>query len=185
MECDVLVLAGLWNSGPAHWQTRWEKRYPAWERLQHRDWTNPSCSEWVAELDAAIAASEAGPPILVAHSLSCALVAKWAAAHPALHIAGAFLVAPSDIDAANYPSDAKGFQPMPMNTLPFPSVVVASRNDQWVTIERAKEFADAWGSEFIDIGEAGHINGDSGFGEWPEGIELLEKFCKTISKTAV
>ncbi len=183
MECDVLVVAGLWNSGPAHWQTLWEKQFPAWQRVPHRDWTNPACEEWIAELDAAIATSESGPPILVAHSLGCALVAKWAgwaqaASH--LHIAGAFLVAPSDIDAPGYPSDAQGFQPMPMQQLPFPSIVVASSTDPWVTLERARAFAKAWGSTFVEIGEAGHINGDSGHGAWPEGLTMLQEFCEKL-----
>jgi predicted alpha/beta hydrolase family esterase len=182
MECDVLVVAGLWNSGPTHWQTLWEQKFPAWQRVAHRDWTNPACDEWVAELDAAIAGSEAGPPILVAHSLGCGLVGKWAATASPLHIAGAFLVAPSDLDAPHYPSDAKGFQPMPMATLPFPSMVVSSSNDPWVTIERARAFAAAWGSTFVEIGEAGHINGDAGYGEWPEGVKMLEDFCEQLRK---
>jgi predicted alpha/beta hydrolase family esterase len=183
MECNVLVVAGLWNSGLAHWQTRWEKQFPAWQRVPHRDWTNPHCEEWIAELDASIAASEAGPPILVAHSLGCALVAKWAEwaqRESPLHIAGAFLVAPSDIDAPSYPSDAQGFQPMPMAKLPFPSIVVCSSDDPWVTVERARAFAEAWGSRFVEIGKAGHINGDSGHGEWPEGLAMLEEFCQKL-----
>ncbi|MDB5960132.1 MAG: alpha/beta hydrolase [Massilia sp.] len=180
MECDVLVLAGLWNSGPTHWQTLWEKQFPAWQRVPHRDWTSPSCDEWVAELDAAIAASDAGPPILVAHSLSCALVAKWAATDTPLHIAGAFLVAPSDIEADSFPPDATGFQPMPMEKLPFPSVLIASSDDPYCSIERAKAFAEAWGSAFVDIGPAGHINGDAGFGEWPEGVKMLQEFCESL-----
>ena len=180
MECDVLVLAGLWNSGPGHWQTLWEEQFPAWQRVPHRDWTNPACDEWVAELDAAIAASEAGPPILLAHSLSCALVAKWAATDTPLRIAGAFLVAPSDIEADTFPPDATGFQPMPMQKLPFPSVLVASSNDPYCSIERAKAFAEAWGSTFIDIGPAGHVNGDAGYGAWPEGVKLLQEFCERL-----
>ena len=114
MDCDVMVVAGIWNSGPAHWQTRGKNKQPAWQRVPHRDWTNPHCEEWIAELDAAIAASDAGPPILVAHSLGCALVAKWAEwarTESPLRIAGAFLVAPSDIDAPGYPSDARVFGP--------------------------------------------------------------------------
>ena len=183
MDCDVMVVAGMWNSGPTHWQTLWEKQQPSWKRVPHRDWTNPHCEEWIAELDAAIAASDAGPPVLVAHSLGCALVAKWAAwasTESPLRIAGAFLVAPSDIDAPSYPSDATGFRPMPLTKLPFPSIVVASSNDEWVSLERARAFAQAWGSEFVEIGEAGHINGESGHGAWPEGLKMLLKFCEKI-----
>ena len=181
MDCDVLTLAGLWNSGPQHWQTLWERRHPAWLRVAHRDWNNPACHEWVAELDATIAASEAGPPILVAHSLGCATVAHWAGSGSALRIAGAFLVAPCDVEGPAFPKEPQGFAPMPMQQLPFPSIVVASSNDPYVTRERARAFADAWGSRFVDIGEAGHINGDSGYGAWPQGEQMLQAFCEQIS----
>ena len=179
MKCDVLILAGLWNSGPDHWQTHWEGKHPEWQRAAHRDWNNPECDEWVAEVDAAIAASE-GPPMLVAHSLGCVTVAKWAASGSPLKIAGAFLVAPSDVDAASYPIEAEGFQPMPIEKLPFPSMVVASSDDPYVTFERARAIAAAWGSTFVEIGEAGHINGASGYGEWPEGERMLLNFCARL-----
>lgn len=179
MECEVIILAGLWNSGPQHWQTLWEQKHPNWKRAHHRDWNNPECDEWVAEVDAAIAESE-GPPVLVAHSLACVAVAKWAASGSPLNIAGAFLVAPSDVDAPNYPVEAVGFQPMPMEKLPFPSILVASSNDEYVTLERARAIAAAWGSRFVEIGEAGHINGASGYGDWPEGEQMLLEFCRQL-----
>lgn len=179
MDCDVLILAGLWDSGPDHWQTHWERKHPEWKRAHHRDWNNPECDEWVAEVDAAIAECE-GPPVLVAHSLACVTVAKWAASGSPLKIAGAFLVAPSDVDAPSYPVEAVGFQPMPMEKLPFPSILVASSNDEYVTLERARAIAAAWGSRFVEIGEAGHINGASGYGEWPEGEQMLMEFCKQL-----
>jgi predicted alpha/beta hydrolase family esterase len=181
MDCDVITLPGLWNSGPQHWQTLWEHKYPAWTRIAHRDWNNPECSEWVAELDAAIADSE-GPPILVAHSLSCVLVARWALSGSPLRIAGAFLVAPSDVEAPSYPQEAVGFGPMPLQRLPFPSVVVASSDDEYVQLDRARGFAAAWGSSFAEIGDAGHINGASGYGEWPEGEAMLLKFCGEVMR---
>ena len=180
MKCDILILAGLWNSGPQHWQTHWERKYPAWERVAHRDWINPHCEEGVAELDAAIAACQ-GRPILVAHSLGCNLVTQWAKSGSPLKVAGAFLVAPSDADAPSYPGEVHGFTPMPMETLPFPSIVVASSNDQYVTLERARAFAQAWGSKLVEIGDAGHINGDSGHGPWPEGEAMLEEFCRDLN----
>lgn len=180
--CNVLILAGLWNSGPRHWQTLWEHKHPDWQRVPHRDWTNPTCEEWVAELDAAIAASELGPPVLVAHSLACALVAHWARSGSGLHVAGALLVAPSDVEAPGYPKEAVGFAPMPMEGLPFPSVVVASSNDEYVSLARARAFAAAWGSRLVDIGEAGHINGDSGFGPWPEGEKMVIELCAEVNR---
>jgi len=86
------------------------------------------------------------------------------------------LVAPSDIENPVYTFPMTGFTPIPLEKLPFKSLVVASSNDVWVSEERAKFFADAWGSEYLNIGEAGHINVAGGYGEWPAGLELLKNF---------
>lgn len=180
MACDVLTLAGIWNSGPTHWQSLWEKKHPEWKRVQHRDWNNPACAEWVAELDAAIAGCE-GKPLLVAHSLSCSMLAQWVKSGSQLKIAGAFMVAPADPEGPAFPIEAKGFGPMPLEKLPFPSMVVASANDEYVSLERARQFAQAWGSTFVEIGPAGHVNGGSGFGAWPEGEKMLDEFCERLS----
>lgn len=176
MDCDVLTLSGLWNSGPTHWQTHLEHKHPKFVRVPHRDYNNPVRDEWVAELDAAIAAAE-GPPILVAHSLAVMLVVQWARSGSQLRIAGALLVAPSDVEASSYPVEPNGFAPIPLEPLPFPSIVVASANDPYVGIERARQFAKAWGSKLVEIGDAGHINGESGYGEWPQCEELLAELC--------
>jgi predicted alpha/beta hydrolase family esterase len=180
MKCDVLILPGLWNSGPRHWQTLWHERHPHWLRAAHRDWTNPGRDEWVSEMDAAIA-NCSGAPILVAHSLGCMLVAHWALSGSPLKVAGAFLVAPSDVEAATYPADLNGWAPIPLAPLPFPSVVVGSANDPFASLERTGAFADAWGSRLVEIGDAGHLNTDSGHGHWPEGLRLLEAFCDEVS----
>ena len=179
MDCDVLILSGLWNSGPTHWQTHMEQKHPAFVRVPHRDYNNPLREEWVNELDAAIAAAE-GPPILVAHSLACMLVAHWAQSGSKLKVAAAMLVAPSDVEAPSYPVDVNGFAPIPLAPLGFPSVVVASTSDEYVSVERARQFADAWGSEFKLIRNAGHINGASGYGEWPEGEQILAGLCAKV-----
>ena len=180
MKCDVLIVPGLWNSGPRHWQSLWRERYPQWQRAEHRDWTNPEKDEWVAELDAAVAACM-GAPILVAHSLGCILVAHWARCGSPLKVAGAFLVAPSDVEASSYPVDPNGFAPIPMEPLPFPSMVLASSDDPYATPERSRAFAASWGSRFVDIGKAGHVNTESGYGAWPEGERLLNEFCDQVS----
>ena len=176
---DVLILPGLWNSGPRHWQSLWHARHPEWRRLEHRDWNDPGRDEWMAEMDGAIATC-AGAPVLVAHSLGCILAAHWAASGSPLRAAGAFLVAPSDVEAASYPIDANGFAPVPLGPLPFPSIVVASTNDPYVTRERAQAFAAAWGSRYVEIGDADHVNTDAGYGEWPEGEQMLLEFCAQL-----
>ena len=110
------------------------------------------------------------------------LVAQWARSGSELKIAGAFMVAPSDVEAESYPVDPNGFAPVPMEKLPFPSMVLASANDPLVGLERARQIAQAWGSRFVEIGPAGHVNSDAGLGEWPQGEKLLEEFCAEISK---
>jgi predicted alpha/beta hydrolase family esterase len=116
---------------------------------------------------------------LLAHSLGCAVVAHWAFQYPetgkAAH--GALLVAPSDVEAPSYPVDAAGFAPLPLQTLPFPTLVVASTDDEYVTLDRARQFAAAWGSRLQVIGPAGHINGASGYGLWPEGLTLAAELA--------
>ena len=111
--------------------------------------------------------------VLVAHSLGCTAIAHWARKF-GTRIKGALLVAPSDCEAATYNFDTKGFAPIPLEKLSFRSLVVASADNEYVSLTRARQFADAWGSEFVNIGAKGHINAGAGFGEWNEGLELLK-----------
>jgi predicted alpha/beta hydrolase family esterase len=180
MSTQVLTIPGLWNSGPQHWQTHWEARHPSFQRVQQRDWDLPDRSEWVANLEMAITDC-ARPPVLAAHSLGCSLVAQWSEDCGGQGVLGAFLVAPSDVEAPDYPIEGRSFSYMPLSKLPFPSIVVASTNDEFVSIERANQFAKAWGSRLVIIGDAGHINGASGYGSWPEGEEMLLEFCRSLS----
>ncbi|MFF2043422.1 RBBP9/YdeN family alpha/beta hydrolase [Kitasatospora sp. NPDC058170] len=172
-----LVLPGYQGSEAEHWQSRWEAADPAdFRRVRQADWDHPDPDAWVAELDAAVAlAAAAGPVVLVAHSLGCATVARWVATAPAGHTAavrGALLVAPADIDTADVPA-LLGFRPVAVQPLPFPAVVVSSTDDPWVTPERARHFARAWGARYVEPGAYGHLNAASGLGDWPEGRKLL------------
>jgi predicted alpha/beta hydrolase family esterase len=174
----TLILPGLHNSDPGHWQSRWEARDESLRRVIQDDWETPRCVDWVARLDQALALI--GPDaVIIAHSAGCALVAHWTIAHPSQRIRGALLVAPSDPKALSFPSGPTGFAPMPLRRLPFRSVVVASSNDPYVTVSRAQAFARAWGSEFVMIVEAGHINSASSLGDWPEGFSLLRSLRET------
>lgn len=176
MDCDVLIVPGLWDSGPQHWQSLWARKHPAWQRVRHRDWNNPRRDEWVAELDAAIALCD-GAPLLAAHSLGCITIAHWMRSGSPLKITGAFMVAPADVEAPTCPPEVRGFAPIPPERLPFPSIVVASGNDPYVTAERARALAALWGSTLVEIGEAGHVSSATGYGEWPEGERMLLDFC--------
>ena len=173
MARPILIVPGLGGSGPAHWQSLWQPRLGA-TRVEQADWDRPDRAGWIAALDAAIAAAKA-PPILVAHSLSCALVAHWAATHRR-DIHGALLVGPADVDSdAHTPPEAHVFRPMPLQPLPFPGIVAASRNDPYVAYDRAAFFAKSWGAELFDAGMAGHINTTAGYGDWKAGEELLAR----------
>jgi predicted alpha/beta hydrolase family esterase len=173
-DIPVLILPGIGNSGPQHWQTLWELRNPDWQRVNLGDWDGPACDDWVRALDVAVRACPS-PPILVAHSLACLLVAHWAR-RSTLVPKGAFLVAVPDPECASFPATARGFVPVPMAPFAFRSLVVASANDAFGSLAHAKHCATAWGSSFVDIGQAGHINADSGHGEWAEGYSLLKQF---------
>lgn len=176
-KAGVLLLPGLWNSGPDHWQSHWEKGLPDCVRVVQRDWETPRAADWIETLEAAVL-SAPGPVVLAAHSLACTLVARFAAAAspPALaKVRGALLVGPSDVDAPSYPKGTSGFAPMPLWPLPFPSIVVASSDDDYVTLERARLFARSWGARLVEAGARGHLNSASKMGMWPQGQALLEQ----------
>lgn len=176
MTVRVLILPGLFDSGPQHWQTQWEQRFSGLHRVEQSDWQTPTCADWVLRLHDKVMASQR-PVVLVGHSLACSLIAQWAQQHPeaAQRVRGALLVAPSDTEADSYPQGTTGFTPMLMNSLPFNAITVASTDDPYVSVTRASAFSEAWGSELVWLHKAGHINDQSGYGAWSEGVDLLFK----------
>ncbi len=144
----MLVVPGLGGSGPEHWQSIWEARNPGFRRVEQRDWNDPDPSEREASLKADVREAEA-PVVLVAHSLSCSLVARWASGGPAEasvgKVAASLLVSPADVDSEERtPPEARRFAPMPLAPLPFRTVVVASATDPYVDGDRACLFARCW-----------------------------------------
>ena len=170
----ILILPGLGNSGELHWQSLWERQFPDFQRVEQANWETPVCADWVRQIDEAVMAGDPAKTILVGHSLACITIAYWAKTFQRA-IKGALLVAPSDTEATSYPVGTTGFTPVPLDQLPFPSIVVTSSSDFYVSLERAAQFAEAWGSELVTIGDAGHINIASGYGQWPDGLDLLQR----------
>ena len=169
----ILILPGYADSEPDHWQSHWERADPACRRVVQDDWLEPRLADWLATLDRYVRECES-PPVLVAHSLACALVAHWATRASA-PVKAALLVAPADVESPMHtPDEVRGFAPVPLVWLPFPSIVVASTDDPFVTEARAEAFARAWGSRLITLDNAAHINADAGYGPWPEGRKLLQ-----------
>jgi predicted alpha/beta hydrolase family esterase len=174
-ETAILILPGFGGSGPDHWQTLWQTELPNCRRVEQKDWDNPDLAEWMANLRKAIAEC-ATPPLLVAHSLGCSLVAHLASQADPPQLAGALLAAPADVnEIVLFYEEVASFAPMPLQPLPWPCIAVSSDDDMYVGPRRAQEFADAWGCELLMIEGAGHINADSGMGNWPAGLELLRK----------
>jgi uncharacterized protein len=180
-DFDVLTLPGWQGSGPGHWQTHWEAAFPALRRVEQDDWEYPVYSAWSQRLTETVAQCTK-PVVLVPHSLSNALVARWAQDADTAKIAGAFMVATSDIErfVGTSLSNARGFDPMVLAPLPFRSVVLCSRNDERVTLDRSRQFAAAWGADFADVGALGHIGSAAKLGVWPQGLVLLGQFLATL-----
>ena len=178
-DADILIIPGYTNSGPDHWQSRWEKKLSTARRVEQAEWSKPVREDWTAAVaDAANAAEK--PLVLVAHSLGIPTAIH---ALPAIErrIAGAFLVAPPDVANPKIrPKHLMTFGPYPRDPLPFPSILVASRNDEFCDFAVAEDIAAAWGSMFLDAGEAGHINTESGYGPWPEGTMAFAHFLTRL-----
>ena len=171
----ILLLPGWQNSGPQHWQSRWETLYGDL-RVEQHDWMHPLRGDWVMRLDEVVQAPP-GDVVVVAHSLGCLLVAAWAAQTRLAHrVRGALLVAPGDPQRPELCAVLHSWLPMALPRLPFPSLLLGSHNDPYCSLERARSFADALGARWCDWGHAGHINADSGLGNWPEGRALLADF---------
>lgn len=172
----ILTVPGLGGSGKDHWQTIWEHTIANTSRIEQADYDRPKRATWLDAIADAI--DEYGDDVvLVGHSLGAIAIVQWAARdHRAVR--GALLVAPTDVDAPGAAPELSAFGPISKAPLPFPAVVVASSNDPWVSLVRAKTFADDWCAEFIDAGPAGHINAESNAGAWPQGRILLESLLE-------
>ena len=171
---NYFIVPGLGGSGPDHWQTYFEKSGDNFQRIIQNDWDVPDIAEWVATIESAISEYDPDSVVLVGHSLGCPTIAQWAS-FSGKKIKGALLVAPPDIEACQGKIPVKLFKCLPTDKINFPTIVVASTNDHWSGILKQEFYANQWGSEFVNIGEAGHINDLSGYGKWEEGLEILHR----------
>ncbi|HEY8908479.1 MAG TPA: alpha/beta fold hydrolase [Rhodoferax sp.] len=173
----VLILPGWQNSGPLHWQSLWQAQSD-YQRVEQHDWMRPLRGDWIARLEDVLLSLDE-PAVLVAHSLGCQLVAAWAAhSQNAGRVKAALLVAPGDAEREELRPMLGSWAPLVLKPLPFPSTLVASTDDPYCSYERAAGFASAWGSELVNLGALGHINADSGLGDWPAGQALLQKLIQ-------
>ncbi len=179
-DCDVVIVPGLGNSSPDHWQSRWEAKLPNARRVTLRDWDGSDRTERVDSLRQTVDACTK-PVVLVAHSLGVHTVAHAAQHLPIERIKGAFLVAPSDLVSRSFPLPIdQSFKPIPRVRLPFPALIAASSNDPYGSFAFAEELALAWGATLVGAGDSGHINTESGHGPWPEGLMRFAGFLKSF-----
>lgn len=175
---EFIHLPGIGSSGEDHWQSHWEQADRAIRRFAPASWDQPDLVDWIVALDRAVGAAKR-PPVLVAHSLACLVVAHWEKQRSA-PVKGALLVAVPDPRSPAFPAEAAGFASVPEERFRFPSLIVASTNDPYASLPYVEARAGQWGSDLVNIGAKGHINGRSNLGDWPEGRQILMEFHARI-----
>lgn len=163
----VLIVPGLNGSGPQHWQTRWQALHPEFQRLSDPGWARADLERWSAGLRRALRRL-GRPALVVAHSFGCLATVRLLARDPEL-VAGALLVAPASPARFGLEDGLR----LEFNTRP--TLVIASENDPWLSCSEAFLWSLEWGSQLVVSGRLGHINADSGLGDWPRGLELLRE----------
>lgn len=189
-DVDILIVTGWQDSGPDHWQSRWERSLKTARRVIQDDWDNPSVEAW-GERIAKFASGATQPVVLVAHSLGVPAAVYAAEKVKNRGVVGAFLVAPADVEFAHFWPDTGGerwppqnghggFSKMPEMKLPFPAQMIVANNDLYCSYARAEYLAEKWGANLTDAGETGHINVASGHGPWPEGVLQFGQFLRGL-----
>jgi hypothetical protein len=173
---SIVIIAGWCDSPPGHWQSLWAEQSPGAVRVPQDDWVSPSRSAWVASIAQTILAQR-HPVVIAAHSLG-SIAAAHLPPEVTARVAGALLVAPADPERRAVLAD---FAPVPYQRLPYKSIIVASNNDPYCPVRTAGAYARAWGSEFVRLQNAGHINLEAGFGAWPLGLALLQSLIAEAS----
>jgi hypothetical protein len=160
----LLIVPGLGNSGPLHWQSWLQSLHRDAVRVEQDDWNVPDLEAWAARLGRTLERAGDGPWLVAAHSFGCLAAARYLALQGAAanqRLAAVLLVAPADPDAFGV-SDR-----LPQTRLAVPSTVIASQTDPWMSLQAARRWAQHWGSAWINLGDAGHINAASGHGPLP------------------
>lgn len=179
-DAAILIIPGLGGSDAGHWQSRWQAKLPTASRVDQASWSHPQKAAWCAAVRDAIGRATL-PVVVVAHSLGVLAFVETMAGPGVPAVAGAFLVTPpSEESLLNLGEVDPAFTPFPAAPLPCPSVLVGSRNDPFALLPEVEGLALDWGSRFIDAGEAGHINVESGHGPWPEGLMAFAGFLNKL-----
>lgn len=180
-QVDVVIHPGLGGGSQDHWYAGWLRKLKTGKRVEQDNWDQPQKEVWVEQFVRTVDETER-PVVVIAHSLGVISAVHAAPNFKANHVKGAFLVAPPDPKCFDDTlPECESFGPVPTDPLPFPSMLIASRNDPYCPYEVAEDFSYAWGSRLLDAGEAGHLNPESGHGPWPEGLLRLASFLNGLS----
>jgi predicted alpha/beta hydrolase family esterase len=178
-EADIIIVPGLSGGTEDHWYSRWHNKLPTARRVMQADWHNPSLEAWSDRLVESVEQATR-PVVLVAHSLGVITIAH-AAGRIAERVVGAFLVAPPSPEVMlRLPGVDEAFAAVPRDPLPFPAVLVASRDDSYADYAASEAYARDWHVELVDAGPSGHLNDESGHGPWPEGLMRFAGFLRTL-----
>lgn len=190
MEYTTLIVPGLNNSGSNHWQTLLEEKLSNARRVNQTDWDSPKIIPWARNVQNGILEAES-PVILIAHSFGV-LACVIGASRITDKVAGAFYVAPADpvkftsagqiLSEAAQNWDTGLYNLVPKDRLGYPAIVAASQDDPYMAFKRAAWWATKWQSRFISLGFAGHVNPNSGYGDWPEGEKLHQELIETANQ---
>ncbi|WP_432727785.1 RBBP9/YdeN family alpha/beta hydrolase [Variovorax sp. W6] len=179
----VLIVPGLRDHVAGHWQTLLATRLPRVRSVPPMGRENLDCMARVEAIEREAQAIE-GPLVIVAHSGGVVMLAHWAR-YTCRAVRGALLATPPDFETPmpeGYPSLQAlrdgGWLPVPMQPLPFPGIVAASRNDPLARSERVEAMARQWRCRLVDLGDAGHLNPASGYGEWPRAEALITELAE-------
>ncbi len=182
-DADIIIIPGYTNSGPDHWQSRWEAKLPNTIRVEQDDWHKPV----LAGLGGAGTGRRGRslPPHRVGRSFARSVDRR--AGRPCDERGAAFADqrcisrrAAGCGERRHPPETPADLRPVTNRAVAFPSIVVASRDDGFCDYERAGDMANAWGSMLVDARESGHINADSGHGPWPDGLMVFANFMKNL-----
>ena len=172
MMTKFYTIPGYGDSDSEHWQTYFEMKLDNCQRIVQDNWTEPILGDWLERIDESLNDENLSDTILITHSLGGITLAHWVKKYGKT-IKGALIVAPPDLEHPYEDLGLESFTPIPKINLAFPSILVCSSNDNWMSLERANFFTNSWGSELIILKNAGHINGDSGYRNWDDGLEIL------------
>ena len=172
----LLVIPGLNDSGPAHWQTWLQAHFKRQAvRVQQEDFGQPDLAAWAGRIEATVVAHPRTHWVAAAHSFGCLALLRYLGQGGAA-VRSALLVAPAD------PQKFGVVDRLPRSSLPIASVLIASETDPWMSITAAREWGTTWGSRVLNLGDVGHINADSGFGPLPQAKSLVRQMIQRAER---